>query len=127
MHPSAWGALGGAAGAGAVLVAQQLLFPAPAPATIDLARLIAAEARRADLARIEEREVAAAAVRAAARIRGAVSALAAERRLVVLVQGAAVAGAPDITPLVARRLGLELVRPAAAPPRAPASGRRPGP
>ena len=127
MHPSAWGALGGIAGAGAVLVAQQLLFPPPAPATIDLARLIAAEARRADLARIGEHEVAAEAARAAERIRGAVSALAAERRLVVLLQGAAVAGAPDITPLVARRLGLELARPAAAPARTPASSRRSAP
>lgn len=127
IHPGAWGLVGGVAGAGAVVLLQQAFFAPPALATVDMAALVAAEARRAELAGLERAQVEAAATQAAARIRRVLDEVAAERRLAIAPKGAVAAGAPDVTALVARRLGLELPRRAPAPAAAPAPERRPSP
>lgn len=96
----------GALGAAAVLAAGTWLRPAPAIAVVDLQAVMAAGAQSAALRETSEAETRERAARFGERLASTLRALALEYDAVILPRQAVAAGAPDLTPLLARRLGL---------------------
>ena len=103
-HQALFGIACGIAGGIMALAAERLLAPPPALAKVDLAGIVSAHLKRPDLAELSDQERAEQAGRFAARLEQAVAALADEYDAVILSAPAVIAGAPDLTPVLRRRL-----------------------
>ncbi len=99
-----FGIVCGIAGGIVALAAERLLAPPPALAQVDLAGLVAEHLRRPGLVELSDKERAEQAGRFAARLEREVGWLSDEYGAVILSAPAVLSGAPDLTPVLRRRL-----------------------
>lgn len=99
-----YGLLFGLAGGLIALLVERLVFPPLTIAKIDLTGLVNEHVRRPDLMKLPEAERSMDAVRFAARLEKETLELAREYRVVILAAPAVVSGAPDLTPVLRKRI-----------------------
>lgn len=99
-------ALAGTLGGALVVVVAAWSRPPATIAVVDLGAIIAARVSDPAIGTMSEQEMIGSVNDFGARITQALEALAREYHAVILPQGAVAAGAVDLTPLLARRLGL---------------------
>ncbi|MEX0914725.1 MAG: TrbI F-type domain-containing protein [Wenzhouxiangellaceae bacterium] len=99
-----YGLLVGLAGGLTALLVERIVFPPLTIAQIDLTGLVNEHVHRPDLMTLPEAERSMDAVRLAARLEQATLELAREYRVVILAAPAVVSGAPDLTPVLRKRI-----------------------
>lgn len=98
------GVLAGLVGGLAALLVQRLIFPPPALAQVDLAALVTAHIRDAGRTDLPQDQRAREAARFATRLHSETARLANEYHTILLAAPAVVAGVPDLTPVLRRRI-----------------------